>query len=68
VICGCDEDHACAPDGCSWTDESKRICDRHPPEDVATARLVLAREAREPEHISKPIARVLTHLAPKETR
>jgi hypothetical protein len=45
VICGCDEDHACAPEGCGWADESRRICDRHPPEDVATARLVLAKEA-----------------------
>jgi hypothetical protein len=45
VICGCDESHACPPEGCGWADETKRICDRHPPEDIVTARLVLAREA-----------------------
>ncbi len=44
VICGCDEDHACAPEGCGWADETKRICDRHPAEDITTARLVLAAE------------------------
>lgn len=45
VICGCDEDHACAAGGCAWADDSRQVCDRHPPEDVATARLVLARGA-----------------------
>ena len=44
LICGCDEDHACFT-GCGWSDETRRFCDRHPPEDIATARLVLAREA-----------------------
>jgi len=46
VICGCNEDHACEPEGRGWADETRRICDRHPPEDVATAKLVLAKEAR----------------------
>lgn len=45
VICGCDEDHACAPEGCGWADPGRRVCDRHPPEDIATACLVLAAEA-----------------------
>jgi len=45
VICGCDEDHACEPNGCGWADDSRRICDSHPAEDAATARLVLAKEA-----------------------
>jgi hypothetical protein len=51
VICGCDEEHACTVvdlfrnRSCGWADDSRRICDRHPAEDVATARLVLAQEA-----------------------
>lgn len=44
AICGCDEDHACAPEGCGWADPERRVCDRHPLEDIATARLVLAAE------------------------
>jgi hypothetical protein len=44
VICGCDEDHACYG-GCGWADETRTVCNRHPAEDVATARLVLAQEA-----------------------
>lgn len=47
VICGCDEDHACAPEGCAWSDDTRRICNRHPPEDITTARLVLAAERGE---------------------
>ncbi len=49
VICGCDEEHACRgflDEPCGWADETRRICNRHPPEDIATARLVLAKEAR----------------------
>lgn len=45
VICGCTEDHACEPIPCSWMDPTRRICNRHPIEDVTTALLVLAQEA-----------------------
>ncbi len=41
AICGCDEEHACFT-GCGWADDARTVCDRHPPEDIVTARLVLA--------------------------
>lgn len=44
VICGCDEDHACTPAGCGWADGTRLLCNRHPPEDLEVARVVLATE------------------------
>jgi hypothetical protein len=45
VICGCDEEHACAPEGCAWADGSRMLCNRHPPEDLEVARAVIEKEA-----------------------
>lgn len=45
VICGCVDEHACYT-GCGWADETRRLCDRHPAEDLEVARAVLAEEDR----------------------
>jgi hypothetical protein len=69
TICGCVDDDAC-PSGCAWADTDHLICTAHPAKVIAAARRFLADGARtsDPEHISKPVARVLGQLARKVTR
>jgi hypothetical protein len=69
ILCGCTQDDACVGgfgEGCAWVPGTREfLCTAHPADVIAAAKRFLAggARARDPEHVSKPVKRVLSQLA-----